>query len=600
MNPPPAIVALTPRGLSLARRLAAEFDGAAIHASDGLQDRDVTIERVVPHLRALFGSGVPIVGVCAAGILIRALAPALSDKTKEPPVLAVAEDGSAVVPLLGGHRGANRLAREIAEVLGVAAALTTASELSLGTALDEPPKGYTLAEGSDVKAVSAALLAGGPVNLVVEAGDAGWLKAAGIRHDPNAKERIILSDRTIVGVHDTVVLHPRTLALGVGGVRGAADGDLIELIETTLEREGLARRSIAGLFSLDLKLDEPAMHAAARHFGVPFRVFDTAALAAEAGRLASPSDAVEQAIGLKGVAEAAALAAAGRDGTLIVPKRASRAATCAVARSPAPIDAKRLGRRRGELAVIGIGPGAAAWRTPEADAVLAGADDVIGYSLYLDLLGHLIAGKARHDYALGEEAARAKAALGLAAKGRRVALVSSGDAGIYGMASLALETIAASDDATRRAARLRVVPGVSALLAAAARAGAPLGHDFCVLSLSDRLTPLAVIERRLQAAIDGDFVIALFNPAGKTRREPLMRALVRLRAARPGDCPVVVARELGRPDEHVTVTGLAALDADAVDMTTLLIVGSSASRLVKHGGNDYVLTPRGYEIVPAP
>jgi precorrin-3B C17-methyltransferase len=141
-----------------------------------------------------------------------------------------------------------------------------------------------------------------------------------------------------------------------------------------------------------------------------------------------------------------------------------------------------------------------------------------------------------------------------------------------------------------------VVPGVSALQAAAARAGAPLGHDFCVLSLSDRLTPLAVIERRLQAAIDGDLAIALFNPAAKTRREPLLRALARLRTARGDDCPVVVARELGRPDETVTVTTLGALDAEAIDMLTLLIVGSSATRIVRHGGRDYVLTPRGYRV----
>lgn len=599
MSETPAVIALTPRGLALARRIVSHLPGALIHASETAGTGDVAVGRAAPHLRALFEANTPIIGICAAGILIRSIAPALVDKTREPPVLAIAEDASTVVPLLGGHRGANRLAREIAAALGVTPALTTASDLAFGTAFDEPPPGYRLAPGSDVKGVAATLLAGDSVNLEVEAGSALWLDDTGIGRDPEARVRIIVTDRDVLPGPGAVVLHPAVLAIGVGCVRGAAAEEVIALIEATLRDADLSPTAIGGLFSLDLKLDEPALYAAARRFGVPFRTFDTATLAAETERLASPSETVEHAVGLKGVAEAAALAAAGTHGTLIVPKRSTRAATCAIARAPRPIDAAQLGYRRGELAVIGIGPGASAWRTPEAHAALAAADDIIGYSLYLDLLGPLIGTKARHDYALGEEAARAVAALEIAAKGRRVALISSGDAGIYGMASLALETIEAGSPEAARGTTFRVLPGVSALQAAAARAGAPLGHDFCVLSLSDRLTPLAVIEQRLGAAVAGDFVIALFNPAGKTRREPLRRALERLRAARPANCPVVLARELGRPDERVTVTTLGALEDASIDMLSLLIVGNSTSRIVHHGGVDYVLTPRGYRVTPA-
>ncbi len=600
MNEAPAIIALTPNGLSLAKRIARLVPGALIHATENAGKGDVAIGRVVPHVRALFEANTPIIGVCAAGILIRAVAPALADKTKEPPVLAVAEDASTVVPLLGGHRGANRLAREIAAGLGIKPALTTASDVSFGVALDDPPPGYKLAPRSNVKDVAAALLAGQPVNLEVEAGDVAWLDNAAILHDPSVHAGILITDRAVLPGPHAVVYHPAVLAIGVGCLRGAAANDVIALIEAALSEADLSASAIGGLFSLDLKLDEPAFHLAAQHFNVPFRTFDSTTLAAEGDRLATPSDAVEQAVGLKGVAEAAALAAAGPQGTLILPKRSNRVATCAIARSPRPIEAERLGHRRGELAVIGIGPGMSAWRTPEAHAALAAADDIIGYSLYLDLLGPLIGAKARHDYALGEEAARAEAALELAAKGRRVALISSGDAGIYGMASLALETIEARlDDAAHRMS-FRVLPGVSAMQAAAARAGAPLGHDFCVLSLSDRLTPLAIIEQRLAAAIQGDFVVALFNPAGKTRREPLTRALQQLRAARPASCPIVLARELGRPDERVTVTTLGALDEASIDMLSLLIVGNSTSRTVRHGGIDYVLTPRGYQVATKP
>ncbi len=599
MSETPAIIALTPGGLALAQRLAGHVPGALVHATENAGKGDVAIGRVISHVRALFEANTPIIGICAAGILIRSVAPALVDKTKEPPVLAVAEDGSTVVPLLGGHRGANRIAREIAGALGIKAALTTASDVSLGTALDDPPAGYKLAPHSNIKDVAAALLAGDAVNLEVEAGDAAWLDNAAIHHDSSVHAGILITDRAVLPGPHTVVYHPAVLAVGVGCVRGAAAEEVIGLIEAALHEADLAPAAIGGLFSLDLKLDEPAFHVASRHFNVPFRTFDTPALAAEADRLATPSDAVEQAIGLKGVAEAAALAAAGPHGKLILPKRSNRSATCAIARAPLPIEAERLGHRQGELAVIGIGPGTSAWRTPEAHAALAAADDIIGYSLYLDLLGPLIGTKARHDYALGEEAARAEAALELAAKGRHVALISSGDAGIYGMASLALETIEARlDDAAHRTS-FRVLPGVSALQAAAARAGAPLGHDFCVLSLSDRLTPLAVIEQRLAAAIEGDFVIALFNPAGQTRREPLSRALRQLRTARPPACPIVVARELGRPDERVIVTTLGALDEASIDMLSLLIIGNSTSRIVRHGGVDYVLTPRGYRVTPA-
>jgi cobalt-precorrin 5A hydrolase/precorrin-3B C17-methyltransferase len=593
MTGTPALVALTPRGLALAQRLAATLPGAAVHASRGAGAADVAIERVGAHLRGLFETGTPIVGLCAAGILIRAVAPLLADKSAEPPVLALADDGSAVVPLLGGHHGANRLARQLAEVLGIAASLTTASELAFAGALDEPPPGYRLAAGSDVKAVSAALLAGEPVHLVLEAGDAPWLRAAGLGPRPEARARVVVTERAIAPAEREIAFHPAVLALGVGCSRGAAPAALIGLIEAALREAALAPASIAGLFSLERKLDEPAMHAAAAHYGVPFRVFDAATLAAEADRLRTPSLEVERAVGLRGVAEAAALAAVGRSGRLIVPKRSTSDATCAIALASAPIEAAQLGAGRGRLAVVGIGPGAASWRTPEASALIAAADDIVGYSLYLDLIGPLGSAARRHPYELGEETLRVDAALALAARGRQVALVSSGDAGIYGMAALALERLEAGSEAYR-GVEFVVAPGVSALLAAAARAGAPLGHDFCALSLSDLLTPRAVIERRLEAALAGDFALALFNPAGSERRALLDHALARLRAVRGADVPVVHARSLGRAREEVVITTLGALDAATVDMLSLLLIGNASSRRVHHAGRDHVLTPRGY------
>ncbi len=199
-------------------------------------------------------------------------------------------------------------------------------------------------------------------------------------------------------------------------------------------------------------------------------------------------------------------------------RAASRAARPARLRAPpTPLDAGAIGRPRGRLAIVGTGPGDPAWRTPEATALLAAADEIVGYRLYLDLLGGAIAGKRRHDSAIGEEAARARLALDLAAEGGSVALVSSGDPGIYGLAALVFELIERERRRDWSAVEIAVAPGVSAMHAAAARVGAPLGHDFCAISLSDLLTPWPAIRARLEAAASADFVVALYNPRSARR-----------------------------------------------------------------------------------
>jgi cobalt-precorrin 5A hydrolase/precorrin-3B C17-methyltransferase len=589
-----ALIVLGPSALPLARRLRDAIPGAAIH---GLRKRvveaDVAFEAAAPHIAALFAAGTPVVGLCAAGILIRAVAPLLADKRVEPPVVAVAEDGSSIVPLLGGHHGANALAQRIAAVSGGQVAVTTASDVALGFPLDEPPQGWRVANPERAKPVAAALLAGEPVALRVEAGDAGWLTASGARFVAESPLTIRVTDRRPFSDETALILHPPILALGVGCERGCDPAELATLVETTLAEAGLATGAVALVASLDLKLDEAAVHALATRLEIPARFFTAAELAAETPRLANPSEAVFRETGCWGVAEGAALAAAGPDGSLIVPKRKSARATCAVARSAAAIDPARTGRKRGTLAIVGIGPGEPLWRTPEATAAIAGASDIVGYGLYLDLLGPLLAGKRRHESGLGAEAERARRALDLAAAGHDVALVSSGDAGIYGLATLVFELLDREPGAAWRRVAVSVVPGVSALQAAAARAGAPLGHDFCAISLSDLLTPWPAIERRLRAAAEADFVVALYNPRSERRSDQLGEARRILLEHRPPTTPVVIARNLGRAGEQVAITTLAELDERQVDMLTLVLVGSSATRLVDGvGGRLY--TPRGY------
>jgi cobalt-precorrin 5A hydrolase/precorrin-3B C17-methyltransferase len=589
-----AIIVLGPSGAGLGRKARDVLPAARLHGPRGLAgDWDETYERAVPHIAELFAAGQPIVGIYASGILIRAVAPLLDDKRAEPPVVALAEDGSAAVPLIGGHRGANAIARALAEAFGGVAAITTAGDLRLGLALDEPPPGWRIAHPDRVKPVAAALLAGRPVALVEEAPGADWLRAGSVQQAESADLKIVVTDRVVAEDETALVFYPPVLALGIGSERGCPAEEIAELARNTLAEAGLTAGAVAAVVSVELKVGEPGLHALAEALGVPARFFPAERLLAETERLTLRSEAAFRATGCWGVAEGAALAAVGPEGALVLPRRQSRRATCAIARAPTPIDATQIGRPRGRLAVIGIGPGDAAWRTPEATALIAEADDIVGYSLYLDLLGRAIAGKCRHDSAIGAETDRVRLALDLAAQGRSVALISSGDAGIYGLAALVFERL---DRAGRRdwsAVEITVSPGVSAMQAAAARAGAPLGHDFCAISLSDLLTPWEVIRRRLEAAASADFVIALYNPRSARREAQLAEAAAILLMRRAPDTPVVIARNLGRVGETHRILRLDQLaDAD-VDMLSLVLVGNSQTRLIP-GDPPRLYTPRGY------
>ena len=588
----PIVLALNASGQSTARRVAAALD-CPMHGRAGRTDGcDATFPDALAHARDLFAAGHAVVGVCASGILIRAVAPLLADKRAEPPVVSVSDDGAVVVPLLGGHRGANRLARRIAAALDATAAVTTAGDVALGAALDEPPEGWVLATPDAAKGAMATLLQGGGARLIGEAADdATWLDLP-----PGDDVTIACS----VAPHDPMAdltFHPVRGALGVGASRGCPPGELIALAERVLDEAGVAPGALRGVYTADIKADEPAMQALAAHLGAPLRLFAPAELEAETPRTATPSDVVFAEVGTHGVAENAALAGAGPEAWLHVPKRKTAMATAALALSPNPIGPLR-GRSRGRVSVVGIGPGQSAWRTPEASRLIAEAEELVGYSLYIDLLGPLAAGKPRADFPLGGEEARCRHALERAGEGRNVALVCSGDAGIYAMGALVFELLGRTDasavsDAARRV-EVVCTPGVSALQAAAARAGAPLGHDFCAISLSDLLTPRDDILRRVRAAAEGDFVVAFYNPVSKRRRDLLPLARDVLLDHRPADTPVLLATSLGRPEEHVRFRRLDALDVDEVDMMTVVLVGSSNSCLVATGDGDRMVTPRGY------
>ena len=252
-----------------------------------------------------------------------------------------------------------------------------------------------------------------------------------------------------------------------------------------------------------------------------------------------------------------------------------------------------------KLFLVGTGPGARDLVAPRAHAAIAASSELVAYGLYLDLLGDVCAGKTRHEMPLGEEIGRARLALDLAAAGKTTALVSSGDIGIYAMATLVFELLDSQLAGKEQspewlAVDIEVVPGVSAMQAGAARVGALLGHDFCTISLSDLLTPWPTIERRLHACGQGDFVVSFYNPRSRKRDWQINVARDILLQYRPATTPVLLGRQLTRADEAITITTLEQLRAEDVDMFTLVTVGNSESRHIVNGDKEWVYTPRGY------
>lgn len=452
-----------------------------------------------------------VIGVCASGILVRAIAPRLKSKLQGHPVLAVAEDGSSVVPLLGGHVGANDLApSKIAVATQGHAAITTASDVVFGEAMDEP-EGAFLANADDHKAAAAARLRG--EHVIQE----------------------VTIHRAKGGPHH-LVYHPHVLTVGIGCERGTDPSEVKQLLDDTLAKHNLAPQSVLQYASIDLKEDEPAIN----QFDNVF-FFTTDQLKAEAPRLATPSTIVEQEVGVPGVAEAAALALAGPNGKLIVPKVKSKRARPSPKRHHFEISRHhRKGMAEVTFQLSELGPGDDGMLTPQADFELWNASDWVGYSLYLDLAEHRRNGQTRHDFPLGDEEKRCRHAIELAKQGKRVALVCSGDPAIFAMAALVYELI---DREPCRIA-VEVHPGISAFQLASARAGALIGHDFCCISLSDLLTPWETIVKRVTAAAEGDFVISFYNPRSLKRTDQIVKAFDILRPHRRPDTPVVLASSL--------------------------------------------------------
>ena len=513
----------------------------------------------VRELAVAFGACRQLVMFLATGAAVRLLCPLLQDKATDPGVVCVDEGRRFAVSLVGGHAGgANALAVQVADVLGAEPVVTTATDVVGLPGLDQ--LGWPV-EG-DVAGVGRALLDGSPVELRT---DVTWPLPPLPTASGGSGPVLAVSDRL---VEADAVLRPPSLVLGIGASRGVSADELSGLVDRALSGAGLSAASVALVATVEAKAGEAGIVGLCARRGWPLVTHPASVLAATP--VPNPSGHPLAAVGTASVAEAAAA----QHGDLVVEKTKSAMGTVAVARR----------RPRGLLSIVGLGPGARDLLTPRAVTALRRSAVWVGLDQYVDQVRDLARPGTRFlETGLGREEERAHSAVAEAALGHAVALLGSGDAQVYAMASPALEVAGADID-------VDVVPGVTAALAAGAVLGAPLGHDHASISLSDLHTPWPAIEARVRAVAEADLVVSFYNPRSRGRDWQLPKALALLAEHRPGSTPVGVVTHASRPAEQVHLTTLAELDVELVGMYSLVTVGSSQSTVVA----GRFVTPRGY------
>jgi cobalt-precorrin 5A hydrolase/precorrin-3B C17-methyltransferase len=551
-----------------------------------------------PHHRAfIFG--------LATGAVVRLIAPLLTDKATDPAVIVIDPQGRFVISLCGGHQGgSDRLACLIAAQLGAIPILTGAAQALNLPGIDTlgEPFGWRKGAG-DWTGVSAAIANGKPVEVIQEVGSTLWQKALPDTHpfvwqgvnDPQARIwiRVTQGQGQTKADFPQVQWHPRLLWVGIGCVRGTSQALISQAINQVFQSFQLTQKAIAGIATIDIKADEIGLLAYCDAQQLPLKTFTAAQL--HQIPVPTPSQIVQQEVGTPSVAEAAALCAAqtyGEAQLLVLkqiikasPESNSEAVTVAIS-----LASEEYIGKTGALYLVGTGPGALEQITPAAKTALIQADAIIGYSLYLDLIKPLTrAGQIIEAFPITQERQRCQRAIKLAQWGLKVAIISSGDCGIYGMAGLVLEELQKQHwDGLNPA--IEVFPGITALQAAAAKVGAPLMHDFCAISLSDLLTPTAKILQRLEAAAQADFVTALYNPKSQKRTELITLTQQIFLKYRHSNNPVALVRSVYRQEEEIIQTTLEKMLDFPIDMLTVVLIGNSTT----YQYQNWLITPRGY------
>ncbi|MCL4456981.1 MAG: precorrin-3B C(17)-methyltransferase [Nitrospirae bacterium] len=597
---------ITENGLNLAKRLRRLYPEARIEKFNSNEVSDLWDK----HKNLIF--------IMAAGIVVRTIAPLIKNKKTDPAVVVLDETGKYAISLLSGHiGGANDLAKDIAEFLKGEAVITTASDVNNLTAIDIWANENNLSiENMEIMPhVATRYINNGALRIYSEIEIA--LPDEFLRvNDPRFADVFVTNKKDIYlknpqcssaecstgscHVKEQLYLRPKNLIAGIGCNSNTSSDEMEDAVRTVLDENNLSFLAIHSIATIYIKGNEQGLKAFAEKYNLKINTFTADELNTVEGIL--KSDAVFKATGANAVSEPAALLASGAS-ELLIPKHKRGNVTVAIAE-------QRL-EQKGKLYIVGTGPGGIEHITPYAQKAIKNSDVIVGYGTYLDLIQELTEGKEVVSTGMTKEVDRCKKAVELATTGKTVAVISGGDPGIYAMAGLVFEILREEDQKIRRsedeqiteektsvlprfcasALDIEVIPGISALNACAARLGAPLMHDFAAISLSDRLTPWELIEKRLAAAASADFVTILYNPKSMGRPEHINNARAIFLKHRSTETPVGIVKGAMRENESIIITNLRDMLNYDIDMQTAVIIGNSRTFVF----DKWMITPRGYE-----
>lgn len=552
------------------------------------RNEDAPLEELV---KEAFSSADALIFWCAAGIAVRCIAPCLTHKSQDPAVLVLDERGKHCISLLSGHMGgANALAGTVSALCGAEPVITTGTDTEHRFSVDEFARcnGLVVTDWEKAKRISAKVLAGETLTIGSGMKKEQYCPVEGLE-EQNWKEGEFLSNadvwitpRRITAPDQVLQLIPRNLTVGIGCRKGTELSALHAALDRFMEQTGLDRRGICQITSIDRKKEEQGLVDLASDLGVPFVTYTSEELLQAPGEYPS-SEFVREITGVDNVCQRSAMLGAGDGAAVIAEKTVVDGITMAAAAGVL----KKSGNARGIVYAVGIGPGEPEQMTPQAEAALLRSDLIVGYKTYVDQIRPVFPDKEYKVSGMRQELLRIREALEEARKGKTVAVISSGDASVYGMGGLLWELSEQYDDVD-----VECVAGITAALSGGAVLGAPLGHDFTCVSLSDLLTPWDLIRKRLELAAEGDFVIALYNPSSRTRQHRYEEACRILLEQRPGNTVCGWCRNIGRQGEEWKVCTLKELQQQPVDMLTTVFIGNSRTRVIR----GRMVTPRGYEL----
>lgn len=602
---------ITVNGLNLAERLNGLYPDARI-----LKFKSEAVSEIWSECKNL-------IFIMATGIVVRTIAPLIKDKKTDPAVVVLGEKGRFAISLLSGHLGgANEAAKKIADFLGGEAVITTASDINNMPSIDlwAQENSLVLEDWDLLPQIGIRLLNNGALRVYIEQNTEiklpdEFLKVAEPRFGDvliTNKIKIIPScrgDYSACRVKGQLYLRPKNLVIGIGCNNGTSAEEIESAVKRTLDEHNLSFSSVKSIATIDKKGNEPGLISFAEKYNLEINTFTSDELNSVDG--IQKSEAAFKATGANAVAEPAAILLSGND-TLLVPKQKIGNVTTAVAESVKEIESSPPLHHSTtpKLYIIGTGPGSIEHITPYAQDAIRKSDVIVGYGTYLDLIQELVKDKEVVSTGMTQEADRCKKAVELALSGKTVSVISGGDPGIYAMAGLVFELIRAEEQQNSRTAEqqfvdttallhycatalpdVEVIPGISALNACAARLGAPLMHDFAAISLSDRLTPWELIEKRLAAVAESDFVTVIYNPKSIGRPEHINKASAIFLKYRSTETPVGIVKGAMRENESIVITNLRGMLNYEIDMQTTVIIGNSQTFVWL----DRMITPRGYE-----